>query len=664
MRGPYTKPTEQQVLGAIKEARRFSAGVQDLAGAAITADAELQSTIEYMIDLFTGKHSLNIPEDRRTVRFDAKSSRAADVVLRVVSALQHPPRRRYVPPVHNSESRRRASLIEAHLNALDDYYERCQGFRYDVQALFWQVLTGHCYIQQTYMPHYWDKQVLLKPADDEEETLSRYLARVTAYKAKAGPPIMRQALDPRSVYPVRNPLGHTAYVKIYRVQRYEFETACRQVGLKPVYDDQKTPVRLVPLDPAGLEYPESSDAPSGVMTYYEYIDDEWIFYAVGDRVLYESQHRGAIKIVPAYGLQTGFFEPEYEAVGLLWPVRNEIAQLDFYRTLLAQKVFMDIFPPLVAQLREGETIMLNERGEPREWQLKPGTITQIQGQLTSAFKDATPTVDLLDMLNYLGAEIDLATIPGLLRGNAPQYQSGYSVNQMIAATRTHWKPFIRSRENQLATLDEHYLYIVREILKDSVVIHGQIVDEAGSSQRKMIELDPDMIDEFPHVEVTISPELPVDRTNMAQTWWNLFKEGGASWDDYMREGLDMPDPETRRRIIERDMVRRQMFPQALEAAIKLGQVQLENELLKERQLDKANALLTADIEALRGGGGMPGPENPNAPAGMLSDNPPLPVNPSMGPMPQAPTGTEQLPGGFPLSPGPTGPMPPPGEPMP
>lgn len=642
------KPTDDQVIADVQAAAAFAAGLERLAGELNSNYGPAQHSIDYMIDLFLGRTPLGIPDDLRFVAFDARSSRPADIIFRIMSALAGEVRLNYVPPTSNPKDRTRAAKIDAHLAALSESFRRVSPSRYDLQALWWLLLTGRSYVQQSYLPYYWDKEVAL-PREDEESNPAAYIQRMTAYKAKKGPPVLRETLDPRTVFPVYGRHGIRAYVRTYRVQRLEFERNCHAVGLAPVYGDNGLPRMLVELSQvANLELPQYTEQPASAIVYHEYIDDDYIFYVCAGRVIYSYEHKGGIRIIPAFGLQTGMNDPQWMAFGILWPVRNEIPQLDFYRTLVAQKAYLDVFPPLIAELREGESPAVDETGAPREWKLAPGTVVQVAAQVRPALQNAPTSMDVLQILNYLAGEIDLATIPSLMRGQAPQYQAGYSVNQMLAATRTHWKPFIQAIEMQEALLAEHYLELVKSHIRQPVVTYGTVTDRSGAASRRYIELSPNDIDDYPRVEARHTAELPVDRQAIAQVWWNLFKEGGATWEDFVIEGLGRSDPENYRRQAERDMGRRQLFPAAMQAATALARVKLVNDLIKQRGLDKANVLLTADIESLLQGTQEGAPPEQQA----LAPGAPLPINPALGQMPQARSGTPQLPGQFPNSLGP------------
>ena len=173
-----------------------------------------------------------------------------------------------------------------------------------------------------------------------------------------------------------------------------------------------------------------------------------------------------------------------------------------------------------------------------------------------------------------------------------------------------------------------------------------MTNRQGQSSRQYITLNPDDIDDIPRVQARHSADLPVDRQATAQVFWNLFKEGGLTWSDYVTEGLGRQDPENYRKQAERDIGRRQLFPAAMQAATALARVKLVNDLIKQRGLDQANVLLTADIESLLEGMG----EGQEGQA--LAPGAPLPVNPALGQMPQARSGTPQLPGQAPNSLGP------------
>jgi hypothetical protein len=531
--------SSDEVLAEVQKAR-------NLAEQAKAAAGTWQQSVEEMIELFLSRHDVGLPDTHRYVGFDAKSSKAADIILRVVGMLTTDVRARYVAPLGSQRDRDRADRIEGHLNALDPWIHRRTMRRYDIQSLFWQLLVGRSYIQQTYLPFYWDKTAFDR---EPEESDREYLERVSAYRAKMGPPIMRESLDPRIIFPVMAPDGAVrAYIKIYRVARYHVVDALNRVGKNPVFEGDAVVDIQELTDIPGSVLPPTSDTPelTTPTEFAEFIDNEYVYYIVGNTLVHKYRHDGSIVICPAFGLPTGFNELQLQAVGILWSVRNEIPQLDFARTLWLQRAFLDVFPQLIVELDEDTPPTLDEEGQPKEWRIEPMTIKQIRGRITSAMRD-TSSVDFRAFLGTLMEEIDLATIPPIARGVAGAQQAGYAINQLAQSMRTMWKPIIDSRELQLARLHEHYLHTIKHVIAQPVPIFAQVTDRrTGERRAKYFTIDPDDIHDHFFVEVEVKPELPIDKQGNMLTWWKLYQEGGASWEDYVRFGLDLcPQPSFR-----------------------------------------------------------------------------------------------------------------------
>lgn len=612
-RRKYAEKSTAVVLGHVGQARDIARQVKSLAEDAARDAGIATQSIDHMVDLFQGKHNLGFPKDRRYVGMDSKTAKPADIVFRVMGMLNAPAKYQFIPPLGGSLDDEARDGIEGHLNALDAWFVRKYGSNVDTQTRFWQVLAGRGYDQQSYLPGYWDKEVRKRRGDEipqKGDSASAvadrdrlYNTRIQGYKGYSGPPFFRESIDPRIVIPLPGQMGQCDYVKIYNVKRYEMIESFQAIGLGLQFGNDGNAAEVYELQkPAGVSLPRQSDGDGlqSPTTYYEYLDDTYCYYVVGDTVAYKYRHDGGMRIFPSYGLQTGFKEMNLMAVGVLWAVRNEIPQYDFLRTLWMQKAYLTVFPQLVAQLATGDVPLDNEDGGVKEWKIEPGTIKQVRGQLTNALKDAEAGVDFRAALEMYAGDIDMATIPGIARGVAGAQQPGYAINQLSQSMRTLWGPMVDSHDQKLSARAEHYLTTVKDIIGEEVTVFGTTMDEdSGRSTGRYFRLDPEIVPDFFRVEGKAEPELPIDTQGNMMTWANLVERGLATEEEFIREGKRKSNPIENARQMTRDAARRAWLPKAVEDAIALGQVRLNNRVLKAYSLDKLNSIGAMDVQALQ-----------------------------------------------------------------
>lgn len=639
----YAKPDSKVIRSRIGRAVELGQAIRQKledvkAGQQINTEA-----IDYYIGLYKGTIPLGIPNDKRYVQFDAKTAKPADIIHRTMGMLLTPLRSQYIAPKDDEDSAAKAQVIMSHLDGAYEWLKRKHGAMFDHQSLFWQLLTGRGYIQQTYSPAYWNKMPLQKDGESNDD----YNARTQGFKHYAGPPFFVQSLDPRIVYPIPTPQGKREWLKEYTVQRFDAEMAFERAlgtpfafemddggkvksfkrgtdarAYKKARSEYETNlkkggsahVQQAMRGTPGLELPVgAADNWSGNVTYYEYIDGQNIFYVCEDTVVYEYEHRGGVLISEGLGLTTGFQEFEMAAASLLFAVRHEIPQYDFLRTLWLNRAYMDVFPQLFAELgADEEPLKQSGTDENEVWWIEPGSIKQVRGRLSNPFKDGESGVDFRAAIEMMASDIDLATISGLARGIAGAQQPGYSINQLSQAMRTLWKPIIESRELQWSNLFEHYLWCVKHLIQDEVTVFAETPNESGVASGTYLSIEPDDIQDFYQVRARLKPDLPIDQQSEMLTWMKAGAEGYATEQEVSLNGFGEANWQSRRNRIERDRMRRTMFPLAAEAAIKLGNVMLENQIAQEMGYDQLNPVFSQSLASMRqqaGGtptGGPPG----------------------------------------------------------
>ena len=632
-RQPYTKKTDAFIKARVQTAESIMGLQQDLE----SEQALNTESMDHFISLYRQNTDLGIPEDKRFVSFDSRSAKAPDIIHRVMGMLMTPLRPHYIQPYNSVPAENKAAVIEKHLSGAYSHLRQKTGQPFDLQSLFWQLLVGKGFIQQTYLPNYWDKTVRRRRPDealgDDDDDFIRgrkngsYNARIDGMKGYMGPPFHIEALDPRIVFPLMTPRGPEAWLKKYVVQRFEAEKAFEDAGAPVrIKTDHNGAVSEIIRKRPGLELPESEmTGASSNVTYYEYIDDQMVYYVVGNEVAHSYNHGGGIIISPAYGLPTGFKEWELCAVSLLYAVRNEIPQFDFLRTLWANRAYIDVFPQLFAELDAGMDPLRDSEGNPEKWEIEPMTIKQIRGRITNAFKDAQAGVDYRALIDEVSADIDLATIAGLARGVGGAQQPGYAINQLTQSMRTIWKPIVESRENQWAVLYENYLKTVKYRVKEEVTAFTELTTDSGHKSGEYLSIEPTDIEDFFQVRAELKPDLPIDTQGNMLTWAKMGTEGWATDEEVSREGFNKPNWKERRRQIDRDVMRRQMRPAAIEDAIILGRIKVQQQVAQSAGLDKLNAPFRQNLENMRATSGLPGggqtPADPTMdPAGAQQEN--------------------------------------------
>lgn len=602
----YNRPPNEVIIKNTKDA---ASKINELWSKLDTEDRYRTDSIHHMISLFTGDHELGIPDSQRYVSYDMKSNKPADVIFRVMGMLLAELRCQYIGPSAMLEDRERADRIEAHLNALYPTLFLRNMERWDIHSLFWQLLTGKSYLKQMYLPNYWDKNELKrrpgeKPGKDEAVELStskdhEYNDRVAGYRELMGPPIMVESIDPRTIWPIRTKAkGIIGWVLKYRVTRYEFSDAFAERGKTATWTAEGKV--LIREGVAGMEYAETADVPLTESTdYFEYIDDHMIYYVVGDTVVDSYEHNGGVRIFPGYALQTGLTESHLDSVGILWPVRNTLMQLDFNNTLWANKGYLEVFPALFAEVPDGVDLLSDADGKPVDLDLTPGTIKQVRGRLHNAMADSASGTDFRALVEMLGQEVDLATISGLARGIAGAQQPGYSINQLTQAMRTLWKPIIESRELQLSAMYEHYLWMLANIIKEDSAVYAQIDDEARGGIGTYITIKKGDLDDYYRVKATLNPDLPIDIAGNIQLWFMLYEKGGATWDEFVRKGKNQNNPVSQLKQIRLEAMERETLPEAMKDGMALGRVRLENKILKEQGFTELNETMSLDVQKLK-----------------------------------------------------------------
>jgi len=167
--------------------------------------------------------------------------------------------------------------------------------------------------------------------------------------------------------------------------------------------------------------------------------------------------------------------------------------------------------------------------------------------------------------------------------------------------RTMWRDAIDSREMQWSGIIEHYLWCIRYIIKDSSSVYAEAVDDQHDGRKigTYATVSPKDIDDHFRVEATLSPDLPTDRAGLIQVWWMLFEKGGATWDEFAREGKGIDSPQANLKQIRREAMAKEAMGKIMEDAIALGRIRAQNKIAEEGKFFDLNPTFSMDINVLK-----------------------------------------------------------------
>jgi predicted nucleic acid-binding protein len=176
------------------------------------------------------------------------------------------------------------------------------------------------------------------------------------------------------------------------------------------------------------------------------------------------------------------------------------------------------------------------------------------------------------MLGLVNSLIERASLASVMYGEGLAGQSGYTVSQLITATRVQYRPIVTHAEHAVQQLVQLMLDIIEKEIKSDVYVYG------GPKTKQWLSLSPKDIEGYRNVWVELDPMLPTDEYAISSKTLNELQAGVRSITSSMEAiGIDQPDEELRQIRRERYMQRPEIEAFLVQEAVKRAGIKIEAE---------------------------------------------------------------------------------------
>lgn len=541
-----------------------------------------------------------------------------------------------IPPASEKvDAEEQASRMEKFiLPALDQLERQADS---DVIDKFVETLIadGHGCMRMLYAPQLWHG--FPRRRRKQKETDVDYDDRTEVWKRGKPLPIAWNWLDPLTVYPMWS-----------------------EFGLEGILEVDKRDVLTLRSDRWNVQKPNLEElsrlnGTNGAVEFAQWWTPGTLTYAVEGEVVHHQKHNyGSPPYSYALGLGAAINEPGKIGYGVLYPVRDVIPVRDRVLSQKLTSIRIWCWPTIVfKQTAMGQALTPDESGNlpVREIQIAPGLpVTLYQDEEISflTWQGSGPDAD--EALQFLMGIIERAGLSESMYGRSVG-DSGYAINQLIAAARMRYKPIVahaeRALEQQVARLFDIIEYQIKQTLHVYAYGKGQ----------GWISLGPDDLKGYRQVRVKLNPLMPTDTYARSSQALNEVTGGIRSRYGAMEMiGIQQPEEEMRRILLDKWKERPEVEEFLTREAIKKAGLKLAEDELSAGALGRALPilppalvkLLTEQAEAQvavptqppGGPGAVPTSQTPGlppqqpmgAPAGMPPGAPMgPPAGPPMGP---------------------------------
>jgi len=458
---------------------------------------------------------------------------AHQIVERLVGTLTANPMTITVPPADESEkAREQSSKMEKFLVAAVERLQ--QQAEQDVIDLFIEslVMDGHGCMRMLPAKQLWRGAPRHK--EDEEDTA--YNKRVEEWKKGKPLPIAWNWCDPLTIYPLYGEFG------LYGVLQVD------ERDIATLHPKRWNIERLDRVEMEELSRLHERDGTS--VEFAQWWTPTTLTYAVEDRVVHHQKHRyESAPYTYAFGLSSASNNPERMGMSVLWPIRDLIPALNRLLSQKASAVRMWCWPTVVfRQIYPGQGETSGEAPLPvRNLDISPGsTVTLFNDEELSFLTWTGNGPDADEMLQIVNGMIQKAGLADPMYG-AGAGESGYALNQLIAAARMRLKPLVAHAERALAKQLVALCDIIEHHIKQPVYVYGATGREEG-----WISLGPDDLNGYRNIQVKLNPVMPTDsyaRSSMAINEVNAGLRSRASAMEMI--GVEQPDEEQRKILVDR-----------------------------------------------------------------------------------------------------------------
>jgi len=514
---------------------------------------DLQSTWSQRNTLIREMRRLRFMENEPTVplgleREIIRTPIAYQLCERIIGTLTADPITIKVPPAEKTESAQRsASTVEKWLYAAldrlqqqadDDVIERF------VESL---IVDGHGCMRMLYAPQMWKGHPKRAKGESHEE----YIKRSDAWEKGQPLPIAWSWVDPLNVYPIWGEAGLEAIL----------ETDTRNIlALNP------RRFNMVKDRPALWDLVRMEATRSGLSQEVEFTQlwtRDSLTYAVGDTIIHHENHKyRAVPYIYSMGVTVSSRDPSYMGLSMLYPLRHMLPYLDRLLTQKASAIRLWAWPTAV--VRTVESSPLGADGLPRTIELEPGkAITLWPGEDISFLSWNGSAPDMDEMVGLMMNMSEKAGLADAMYGMNPGGDSGYAINQLIAAARMKFKPLVAHAERAIEQTVGTLLDIVEYQLGQPVYVYRRGRDSGW------VRLAPDDLQGYRQVEVQLNPIMPTDSYARSSQAINETRAGLRSIYSAMENiGIEQPEDEMQQILVEKYLASPQVQQVLIPEAVK------------------------------------------------------------------------------------------------
>jgi hypothetical protein len=444
-----------------------------------------------------------------------------------------------VPPAKEGDQAvERASNLERSTSALLAELARQQDADPLERFIECLLADGHGAMRILYAPQVWKGYPKRDKKGGESDT--DYTRRTEEWKRGRPIPIHWAWLDPLNVYPMWSEAGLEAVL----------ETDTRDIAtLNPgTWNIMDNPPELWELTRSSSG---AGSAQGGQVEFTQLWTRDTLTYAVNDVVVHHQKHRyGRPPYVYAYGISPSTTERKYRGLSILFPLRHILPQLDRMLSQKATAVRLWCWPTpiirvgsnqaLLAQMSNGQAQI--ESGIPRTIEIVPGqTVTLYEDEEISFLTWQGNGPDADEMVALMMQMVEKAGLADVMYGQGGG-ESGYMVNQLIAAARMKFKPIVAHAERGMEQLIQALWDIVEYQIKQPLYLYDTQTDSRGKAKGQWLALKPEDLDGYRQVRVKVNPMLPTDTYAKSSQAINEVRAGLRSIPSAMEMiGIEQPD---------------------------------------------------------------------------------------------------------------------------
>jgi hypothetical protein len=489
-------------------------------------DSERDELIKELRELRFGDNEISLPVGMESEI--VRSNTAYTVVEHVVGSLTADDPVISVPAASESrQDEERASKMERVTSAALKELERQQGEEIKDRFIESLVADGHGAMRMFYAPQLWKGYPKRKKDEDDD---GEYIARTDTWKRGHKIPIHWMWLDPLTVHPV---WGESGMVSI--VEHDKRNLADLSVERWNIENDRPLLTDLAQKDSGGKS--------NGEIDFVQYWTKDTVTYMVNERIVHHAEHKYTR---PPYVYSTGITpsvrEKGRRGLSVLYPLRYLVPYLDRLLSQSATGIRLWNWPTPVVHLDPAMSV----GGEPRTIEVRPGkTVSLYTGEDISFLVWQGSPPDSAMMTQMVQSMIQKAGLSDVFYGGSMSGDSGYLINQLLAAARVKFRPIVANAERAMEDICQLFWDIVEYQIKDDIHIFA-------GDKRKWYTIGPDDLNGYRQVRVSISPLLPTDTYATSS---RVINEVGASLRDIssaMEEiGIGQPDEMKQRILVDK-----------------------------------------------------------------------------------------------------------------